>query len=153
MELIEGRSADIGDELCGVSRVSGEARAGASLGIWGEEGCVGLDHDAIIGDELCCVGDFFGVFVSDDAGEGDHGAEVEDLLCFFWVAGETVEDESGWIEGRFFEDWDEIIECFSAMDDDWEIDVVVCFAGFDECKMGRKNRVLDGPDWFGVLVV
>ncbi len=152
MELLEGGVAQGCEELCGVPGVGGDAGAGASFGIGRKEGGIGFDHDAIVGDELGRLGDLFGVFVGDDACEGDHGAEIEHCAGLVWVAGETVEDEARWIEGGCAEDGQKIVEGLSAVDDDGKVDAFG-FARFDEGEVGSENRVLDRADWSGVFVI
>ena len=89
---------------CGVGRGSGRCGRRARVrwvcppsfsdGFGGEIGGIRFDEEFVFGDEFCGGLDVGGVFVGDDAGDADAGAEGEPAFAFGGGAGEAVDDEA-----------------------------------------------------------
>ncbi len=118
MEVGEGDATEGGEGLGGVADPRGFAGPFAAVGFGREVRGVGFDHDAVWGDEFDGVAEVLGVFVSSDAGEGDHRAEVEDFASVGGGAGEAVKDVAGRVEWGGAEDGDQVVKSLAAMDDD-----------------------------------
>ncbi len=152
MEGVEGEASEVGESLGGEGDHPGLAGAGAAVGVGGEVWGVGFDHEAIEGDEFGGFMNVGGVAVGEDAREGDERAEVEDFSHVGGGAGEAVEDEAGGIEGGCSEDGEEVVEGFSAVEDDGLGESFVR-AGLDEGELLGEHAVLDGAGRAVVVVV
>jgi hypothetical protein len=100
------------------ARPRGAAGTLAAVGVGGEERGVGLDHEAVDGDELRGVAELPGVLVGDDAGERQHRTKVEDLAGVGRRAGEAVEDHLRGVEARRLQDRNQVVEGLTAVEDD-----------------------------------
>lgn len=152
VEGLVGEASEVGEFLCGEGDHPGLAGAGAAVGVGGEVGGVGLDHEAIERDEFGGFLNFGGVAIGEDAREGDVGAKVEDFSHVGGGAGEAMEDEAGGIEGGFSEDGEEVVEGLAAVEDDG-LGEAFHRAGFDEGELLGEDVVLDGAGWAVVVVV
>jgi len=149
VEVGPGLVAEGGDEAGGVDGVLRFVGANLADGLGGEEGGIRFDHDAVIGDEAGSGLDVGGVPKGDNAGEGDERAEVEDSAGLVWGAGEAVKDEAVGGDAGGAEDGEEVVEGFTAVDDEGLGD-----AGIeDDAKLLVKDLELEVEGRSGVVAV
>ncbi len=124
------------------------------MGVWGEEGCVGFDHDAVEGREFHGFAEFLRVLVGSDACEGDAGTKVEQLAHIGGCACKAMKDESRRIERGSGEDRDQIIECFATMNDDGLGEGgMIAMKAMDEVELLVQSFPLQGGGGFFVMIV
>lgn len=115
MEVVEGLAAEFRKGAAGCGDHPGLAWPRGAVRLGAEEGRIGLDHQAVGGDQPCRVANAGSVAVGDDAGEGGPGPEVKNLAHIGGIAGEAVKDEAGGVERACAQDVDEVVEGIAAV--------------------------------------
>lgn len=114
VEGVGGALGDVGEER----RLVGFA----PVGIGGEVGAIGFEHEAV--DTLCAesLPDRLGVFVGEDTGEGGAASALVNALDFFRAVAEAVEDNILPVHTGLVDYAESIFEGVAAMDNDGDFE-------------------------------
>lgn len=152
VEIGPGDVADFGDCFGGVPDPRGSAWAFAPVGCGRKEGSIGFDHEAIERHECRGGAHIGGIGIGDDAGEGDHGAEIEALAGIVDGSGEAVEDHPIRRQVACAEDGNKVVKGFAAMQDDGFRDARGVQLR-DVVELFGQHKPLKGGGWAVVVVV
>lgn len=122
-EGVERHTSKFGKEAGGVDEQGWLVHFLLSHWFGGHIRTVGLEHQAVEGDDFGCVAGLFSVFEGDDTGERDVPSPVEEDFGLFGRAGETVEDDLRQSGLEFIHDCEGFVECFSGVDDEGQVEV------------------------------